>query len=227
MPEHLDLLGFFMLGLLGLLGLLGGFGHCIGMCGPFVLYISRRFGTPESSRAAIAVQQSLYGAGRMITYAAMGIAAGALGQAVDLAGSVLGFQRVAAVIAGLLLILFAVLSLVDVSSLLSSTGGSLFARVATVLRERSPNNALITGILLGFLPCGLVYSAVIAAAAQGGWLKGGVGLLLFGLGTLPALVGLSMVDELLARHRAFINRLSIFFLLVMGAWFVWQGISAG
>ena len=60
MRENLDLLGFFML------GLLGGFGHCIGMCGPFVLYISRRFGTPESSRAAILSQQGLYGLGRFL-----------------------------------------------------------------------------------------------------------------------------------------------------------------
>ncbi len=221
MRESLDLLGFLML------GLLGGFGHCIGMCGPFVLYISRRFGTPEASRAAILGQQGLYGLGRMLTYAGMGIAAGALGQAVDMAGSMLGFQRVAAVIAGGLLILYALLSLIDLLPFLASTGGSLFARVARRLRERSPNNALLTGILLGFLPCGLVYSAVIAAAAQGGALKGGLGLLLFGVGTLPAMMGLSLVDELLARHRAVINRISILFLLVMGGWFVWQGLSAG
>ena len=220
MRESLDLLGFLML------GLLGGFGHCIGMCGPFVLYISRRFGTPEASRAAILGQQGLYGLGRMLTYAGMGIAAGALGQAVDMAGSMLGFQRVAAVIAGGLLILYALLSLIDLLPFLASTGGSLFARVARRLRERSPNNALLTGILLGFLPCGLVYSAVIAAAAQGGALKGGLGLLLFGVGTLPAMMGLSLVDELLARHRAVINRISILFLLVMGGWFVWQGLSA-
>jgi uncharacterized protein len=221
MRENLDLIGFFML------GLLGGFGHCIGMCGPFVLYISRRFGTPESSRAAILGQQSLYGFGRLVTYAAMGIAAGALGQAVDMAGSMLGFQRVASVIAGGLLIVYALLSLIDLLPFLSSTGGSLFARVAGRMRKRSPNNALLTGILLGFLPCGLVYSAVIAAAAQGGAVKGGIGLLLFGLGTLPAMLGLSMVDELLARHRNLINKLSIVFLLVMGGWFVWQGVRAG
>jgi len=219
--ENLDLFGFLML------GLLGGFGHCIGMCGPFVLYVSRRFGTPESSRAAILGHHTLYGLGRLFTYAAMGIAAGALGQAVDLAGSVLGFQRAASVLAGGLLILYALLSLIDLLPFLASTGGSLFARVAGLFRKRSPNNAFFTGILLGFLPCGLVYSAVIAAAAQGGVVKGGLGLVLFGLGTLPAMVGLSMVDELLARHRAIINRISIVFLLIMGGWFVWQGLVAG
>lgn len=218
MRESLDLLGFLML------GLLGGFGHCIGMCGPFVLYISRRFGTPEASRAAILGQQGLYGLGRMLTYAGMGIAAGALGQAVDMAGSMLGFQRVAAVIAGGLLILYALLSLIDLLPFLASTGGSLFARVARRLRERSPNNALLTGILLGFLPCGLVYSAVIAAAALGGPIEGGIGLALFGVGTVPAMLGISVADELLVRHRNLVNRLSQGVILAMGLWFTWKGI---
>ncbi len=221
MLENLTLFGFFVV------GLSIGFGHCLGMCGPFVLYISRRFGRSDASRVAILGHQGLYGLGRIVTYTAMGIAAGALGQALDLAGSMLGFQRAAAVIAGSLLILYALYSLVDLVPALSSTGGSLFARVGRVLRERSPNNAFFTGILLGFLPCGPVYTMVIAATAQGSWYGGGLGLLLFGLGTLPAMLGLSLVDELLARHRAFINRLSIVFLLVMGVVFVWQGVMAG
>lgn len=218
MPEHLDLLGFLTV------GLLTGFGHCLGMCGPFVLYVSRRFGTPQSSRGAILLQQAIYGVGRTLTYTALGIAAGALGQAVDLAGSMLGVQRIAAVIAGGLLILYAGLSLVGQLPYLAGPGGNLFTRIAGTLRERSPNNALLTGILLGFLPCGPLYGMVIAAAGQGGWISGGLGLLLFGLGTLPAMLGLSLADELLARHRAMINRLSIVFLLVMGIWFVGQGV---
>jgi len=220
MPEHLDLLGFLTV------GLLTGFGHCLGMCGPFVLYVSRRFGTPESSRGAILLQQTLYGAGRTLTYTGLGIAAGALGQAVDLAGSMLGVQRIAAVIAGGLLILYAGLSLVGQLPHLAGPNGNLFTRIAGTLRERSPNSAFLTGILLGFLPCGPLYGMVIAAAGQGGWISGGLGLLLFGLGTLPAMLGLSLADELLARHRAVINRISIVFLLVMGVWFVWQGVGA-
>jgi len=215
-------------GLIGLLlvGLAVGFGHCVGMCGPFVLYISRRFGTEESSRPAILGQQLLYGLGRIVTYAGMGIAAGALGQAVDLAGSMFGFQRIAAIVAGGFLILYAVLTLFDFKPAIPSTGGGLFARIAGTLRQRSPNNAFFTGILLGFLPCGPVYSALSAAVALGTWWEGGLGLALFGVGTLPAMLGLSMVDELLARHRVLINRLSIVFLLVMGGWFVYQGLAA-
>jgi sulfite exporter TauE/SafE len=144
---------------------------------------------------------------------------------VDLAGEILGYQRIAAVVAGGLLILYGLVSLFNILPLLAENGGPIFARVAGLLRGRSPNNAFLTGVLLGFLPCGLVYSAVIAAAARGGALDGALGLLLFGAGTLPAMLGLSVVDELLARHRALINRLSMIFILVMGGWFVWQGLA--
>jgi sulfite exporter TauE/SafE len=81
------------------------------------------------------------------------------------------------------------------------------------------------GMLLGFLPCGLVYAAVIAAAALGGPLQGGAGLALFGLGTVPAMLGVSVADELLVRHRNLVNRLSQAVLLAMGLWFVWKGFA--
>jgi sulfite exporter TauE/SafE len=104
-------------------------------------------------------------------------------------------------------------------------GGPLFQRAASLLARRAPGNALLTGLLLGLLPCGLVYSALIAATARGGPVQGATALVLFGVGTAPALLGLSVVDELLARHRARLGQLSALFLLLMGGWFVWQGLQ--
>ena len=80
-------------------------------------------------------------------------------------------------------------------------------------------------MFLGLLPCGLLYSAVIAAVARGGPLQGAAALVLFGLGTAPALLGVSLADELVIRYRWFVSRLSQVFLLVMGAWFLWRGLS--
>jgi hypothetical protein len=97
--------------------------------------------------------------------------------------------------------------------------------VAGVLKGRVPGHPFATGLFLGLLPCGLLYSALIAAAARGGPTEGAAALALFGLGTAPALLGVSVADELLARNRAFVNRLSQVFLLVMGAWFLWTGLA--
>ncbi|HQN06687.1 MAG TPA: sulfite exporter TauE/SafE family protein [Thermoanaerobaculia bacterium] len=217
MIETVSLLGFLSL------GLLGGFGHCVGMCSPFVLFVSRRYAAPDAGRAAAFRAQLWYTAGRVLTYAILGALAGALGGVVQLAGALLGLQRAASVVAGAVLVLWALVALSDLVPGLE-TGGSLFAKVAARLKGRVPGHPFAVGLFLGLLPCGLLYSAVIAAVARGGPLEGALALLLFGLGTAPALLGVSLADELLARHRAFVNRLSQVFLLAMGAWFLWTGL---
>ena len=218
MIQTIDLLGFLTL------GLLGGFGHCVGMCSPFVLFVSRRYGPLEGRRRAALAAQLWYTAGRVITYAALGAIAGALGGVVELAGTLLGVQRAAAVAAGGVLVVWALVALSDLVPRLE-TGGSLFARVAGRLKGRVPGHPFAIGLFLGLLPCGLLYSAIIAAVARGGPLEGAAALALFGVGTAPALLGVSLADELLARRRVFVNRLSQVFLLVMGAWFLWTGLA--
>jgi len=216
MIQTIDLAGFLTL------GLLGGFGHCVGMCSPFVLFVSRRYVPAGGGRAAVVAAQLWYTTGRIVTYAALGAAAGALGGVVELAGGLVGFQRAASVVAGSVLVVWALVALSDLVPR-RGTGGTLFTRVAGVLKGRVPGHPFATGLFLGLLPCGLLYSALIAAAARGGPTEGAAALALFGLGTAPALLGVSVADELLARNRALVNRLSQAFLLAMGIWFLSNG----
>jgi uncharacterized protein len=216
--QTIDLLGFLTL------GLLGGFGHCVGMCSPFVLFVSRRYVAPDGGRSAAFAAQGWYTAGRIVTYAALGAAAGALGGILQLAGTLLGLQRAASILAGAVLVVWALVALSDLVPRLDA-GGNLFTRVAGAMKGRVPGHPYATGLFLGLLPCGLLYSALIAAAARGGALQGAAALALFGIGTAPALLGVSVADELLARKRAFVNRLSQVFLLAMGAWFLWTGLA--
>ena len=220
MIQTIDLLGFLTL------GLLGGFGHCVGMCSPFVLFVSRRYVPPNGSRSAALAAQGWYTAGRVLTYAVLGAIAGALGGVLQLAGTLLGVQRAASIVAGAVLVVWALVALSDLVPRMDA-GGNFFHRVAAALKGRVPGHPFVTGLFLGLLPCGLLYSALIAAGARGGPIQGAVALALFGLGTAPALLGVSVADELLARNRAFLNRLSQAFVLVMGAWFLWTGLSGG
>ena len=217
MIQTIDLLGFLTL------GLLGGFGHCVGMCSPFVLFVARRHVPPGGGRPAAFVAQSWYTAGRVVTYALLGAVAGALGGVVELAGGLLGLQRAAAMVAGGVLVIWAVVALSDLVPRLDA-GGRLFTRVAGALKGRVPGHPFATGLFLGLLPCGLLYSALIAAAGRGGPLEGAAALALFGIGTAPALLSVSVADELLARNRTVINRLSQVFLLAMGVWFLANGL---
>jgi hypothetical protein len=212
-----DLVGFLVL------GFLGGFGHCVGMCSPFVLLVARRYGAPGGWAPAVA-PQLWYAAGRILTYAALGAAAGALGGAVELAGSLLGVQRAASVVAGAVLVVHAILALAGAGPLSRSQGGRFFSRVSATLGRRVPGHPLALGLLLGLLPCGLLYSALIAAVSRGGPLPGALALVAFGLGTAPSLLGVSLADGLLARRRAWLDGLARWFLLAMGVWFVWSGV---
>ncbi len=84
--------------------------------------------------------------------------------------------------------------------------------------------ALLLGLLLGLLPCGLLYTALMAAIAVGGAVNGFLALVCFGLGTTPALFGVSLADTLFVRQRTSLNRLSHLFVVAMGAWFIWRGV---
>jgi hypothetical protein len=188
------------------------------------LFVSRRYVSPGGGRPTAFAAQSWYTAGRVVTYSMLGAVAGALGSVVQLAGTLLGLQRAASIVAGAVLVVWALVTLSDLVPRLGS-GGTLFTRVAGALKGRVPGHPFATGLFLGLLPCGLLYSALIAAAARGGAIEGAAALALFGIGTAPALLGVSVADELLARNRAVVNRLSQVFLLAMGIWFLWTGLS--
>jgi sulfite exporter TauE/SafE len=209
-----DLLAFL------LLGLVGSVSHCVGMCAPFVMIVARRFGGPDGGYSPQAAHL-WYTTGRLLTYAALGAAAGTLGGVVEFAGGLVGVQRAAAIAAGLALIGFAVASLTG----RAGVHGGWFGRVSSAIGARMPGHPLTVGLLLGLLPCGLLYAAMAGAVARGGALGGGLALAAFGLGTVPALLGVSLADARLVRHRAAVNRYSQLFVLAMGVWFLWTGVG--
>lgn len=217
--QHLDLLAFLTL------GVLGSAAHCVGMCSPFVLLVSRRYGPPGGGHGPVAAQL-WYNTGRIVTYAALGALAGAFGGVVQMAGALVGVQRTAAVVAGAALVVSALVSLFALSTR-APAPSAWFGRVFARFKGRVPGHPLALGLFLGLLPCGLLYSAVVAAVARGGPLEGATALAIFGLGTAPALLGLSLADALFLRHRVVMNRFSHVFVLVMGVWFLWRGLALG
>ena len=213
--NHLDLVAFLML------GLLGSAAHCVGMCTPFVFMVSRRYGLPAGAHIPW-IAQAWYHAGRLTTYGLLGALGGALGSALQLAGALVGLQRAAAILAGAALIITGAASLMSLQP--ASGPGEWAGRLTSMLGRRMPGHPYALGVVLGLLPCGLIYSAVVAAMATGSALNGAAGLVLFGLGTAPALVGVSLADALFVRRRALLNRLAQVFVLVMGGWFVWHAV---
>ena len=183
--------------------------HCIGMCGPFVAFYS---GSDGSAGARRLLSHVSYSGGRLVTYAGFGLAAGAVGAALDVAGSLAGFQRIAAVLAGATMILWGVFALLQLRGIRIFKHTSGNGRIARVLRrgfslvsDKPPVvRAGVVGLLSGFLPCGWLWAFVVTAAGTGSALKGAAVMAAFWAGTVPALLavgfGTQLVSAPLRRH---------------------------
>ena len=203
-----------------ILGLAGSL-HCAGMCGPLVLAVtSGSRGGPNGLLAMIA-----YHAGRIGTYALLGVVFGMLGRSLALAG----LQRWVSIGAGVLL-------LAGLASLLPSQGstwavavvGGLRKTAAPWMRHPTLSARIVLGSINGLLPCGLVYAAGAGSAAAGNLLESVAYMTVFGLGTLPMMFGLSMTGRTLPlRWWAGIQGLVPWTLGMVGILLIVRGLGLG
>jgi sulfite exporter TauE/SafE len=176
-----------------LVGLLGG-GHCAGMCGGIVGAVSLSLpGSKPRTGYLLA-----YNLGRILSYGVAGLLAGAVGASSFFLEHVLPVERVLYAVASAMLVLLG-LYLAGIWRgvvVLEVAGGRLWRHLQPWSRRflpvRTLPQALVLGSIWGWLPCGLVYSVVVAALATGSPWRGGALMLAFGLGTLPALMAMGM-----------------------------------
>jgi sulfite exporter TauE/SafE len=184
-----------------LVGLLGGT-HCVGMCGGIVGALS--LGGPARWSMHLA-----YNAGRILSYTAAGALAGALGAAGIGLGGDAPVRILLYLIANLMLVALG-LYLLGVTRALAFTerlGQRLWLRIQPLTRRflpaRTAAQAFPLGVLWGWLPCGLVYSALATALGSASVAGGALAMLAFGAGTLPNLLAAGI---LLARMNEFVRR---------------------
>jgi uncharacterized protein len=224
-------------------GLLGGFGHCIGMCGPLVATYSVRITGRNLG------PQMLYNLGRITTYSVLG---GVMGLTGSFAGVVKGierFQNITLALVGALMVLMGLSTVSSVSFLRRANDRSeterlqqgdsaclsgVISRITSVVVETKSVGAFFpAGLVLGFIPCGLLYTALIAAAGAGaasanraeGFLQGFLLLFLFGIGTAPALLLLGgIVSRKSEWLRARLYRASAVMMLLVGVLYIYRAI---
>ena len=176
-----------------LVGLLGG-GHCVGMCGGIVGAVTL---TLPGQRPKVAYLFA-YNGGRIASYTFAGVLAGLIGASGFFLNQVLPVERLLYALASLMLVVLG-LYLAGVWQgvlVLERLGGILWKRVQPLSKKllplRSVPQAFALGLVWGWLPCGLVYSVLVAALATGSATQGGLLMLAFGLGTLPTLLAMGM-----------------------------------
>ena len=166
------------------LGLLGSL-HCAAMCGPLMLTLP----VPPGGPTSFIVGRSVYQLGRVTTYCLLGLIAGLVGQSIFLAG----LQRTLSIGLGLAILFgFLIAKKVSLSAPIVRLVGVLKTAMAAQLRQRSFRSLALLGMLNGLLPCGLVYVAVAGAVARGNLFSGVLFMLIFGLGTLPMMLGIGL-----------------------------------
>lgn len=212
-------------------GLLGGV-HCVGMCGGVVGAMT--FGLPESARANGRLLLFLggYNLGRIASYTLAGLLVGGIGGiAVDLV-SLRHATMILLVLAGAFMILLGLYLAGWWRGLaqLERVGGVLWRRIEPLARRlmivRRPWQTVPMGLVWGWLPCGLVYSALILALTAGGPLEGALVMLSFGLGTLPNLMLIGVFAAQLTRFTRDPRVRVIAGLIVIGFGLYYLGLAA-
>lgn len=215
-----------------LLGLMGSLGHCVGMCGPVVLLLTRRAaGHTSGATSAPGGNVALLHVGRVATYATLGWAAGALGQVLGVA--LPGLRRAQGVLALIVAFMAVYMALAILGRApspevylagLTRRWGRAVQRLATVDRRQS---ALFLGLLWGLLPCGLVMTALLAAATTGTPWNGALTMLAFGLGTWPALLTLGwLTAHGVSRTRFWTRQAAALVVLLFSTQMALRGLAA-
>lgn len=211
------LLSTFLLGFLGT-------GHCIGMCGPLVLAFPGRSGG--------FLPHLCYHAGRIATYVAIGFLMGAAAaglmqipgtSGVDALQRVSRIQVILSLLAGAFLLYLGLAQLgfvrepgwMSVAQPQKIPGYRKIVRSAYLKGQHG--EMLLTGVVMGFLPCGLSYAAFSRALASGDPVEGALLLAGFGLGTLPGLLLIGTGASRLARkYRRHLDLVAGLLMIGMG-----------
>lgn len=197
------------------LGFTTGF-HCLGMCGPIALSL----GLSKKQQVNYHLQNITYQLGRIFTYALLGSILGFVGEGFEMAG----FQKHLTIVAGVLLIVMALFSFggKDFASRIPFVNKALMRvkiNLGKLLSKTDYSSRFLTGVLNGFLPCGMVYMALTASLAAGGIWQGALFMALFGLGTFPFMFAAVLFGNML--NTATRTRILKFVPVMMLVWEVY------
>ncbi len=178
--------------------------HCVSMCGPMVITYALK-GTEEGSLAEKVVPNLAYQFAKIFSYVLVGLALGALGGLIDLAA----LRPYVMVLAGAFMIVLALgmtgkfpwaarLTPRPPKFLLAAMNKvRVRANTQAAADQSSLSTPVLFGLLTGLMPCAPLIAAQLQAIAAGDALTGALGMMAFGLGTAPLMLGFGMASSLL------------------------------
>lgn len=223
MTEPLSLLAMLMIGLLGS-------GHCVGMCGG----IASGLGFASSGNTVNGVNMASdrvrgpqlvlgYNLGRILSYGLAGLLVASLGY---WGREFLALGPWLRILAGVILVLMGLYlaGWWNILVYLEKVGGRLWRRLQPLGRPLLPvkgaGQAVLLGMLWGWLPCGLVYTALAYAATAQSPAQGGLMMVFFGLGTAPAMVAGGLFSARIRQllQGRYLRQLMALAMIAFGVW---------
>ena len=207
-----------------LVGLVGSL-HCIGMCGPIAIALP----VPDSSNLSFFTGRILYNLGRVVTYSFLGAILGLVGSKIALAGA----QQVVSIVLGVVIIIAVLLpqkykNFFAQHPVIQKLAHPLKSNIGVLFSKGTFSAMFLIGILNGFLPCGLVYVALAGAIASGDAISGAVVMILFGLGTVPAMFAASVFGKFInIGIRTKIRKAVPVLAIILGVIFILRGMNLG
>ncbi len=239
-----------------LLGLLGSLGHCVGMCGPVSILLTRPARAAGLTSRRLTLWIAPLHLGRLVTYMLLGTAATLVGHVFSRlvmflsacvapgtlppsgaeGGDILFLRYAQGSIALLLAAAFVYMALATLGKVppvetllsnLTSRWGQMVRSMTTPATRVRPWRPLSLGLVWGLLPCGLVYSALLMASTAAQPWQGGLLMLAFGAGTIPATVAtgwLGTREGMTLRHGA--RTLAALLIFIFGVQMALRGLAA-
>lgn len=205
-----------------LMGLLGSL-HCAVMCGPLMLSLPLQ----KTSYLKSAFQLLLYQLGRVLMYTLMGVLVGWIGSSF----TVFANQQTLSLIIGIVLVIFVILQFSGIySKHLSNFQYQIVAPISKLMGKLFglPLWGFFAGLLNGLIPCGMVYLALATALNTSTIAGGATFMFLFGLGTTPLMLMISLGGIYLKRYIKFdTRRLIPYFMLFIGVLFIMRSADLG
>jgi len=199
-------------------GLFGSF-HCIGMCsginGAFTLGYGRDRLLPLLA----------YHGTRILTYVLFGVVGALLGRVVVQTGIIGKTQGLLMILAGVIVVLLG-LNLLGLLRWSKATDPVPQPVSFTLGKSKRSLNPFLAGLLNGLVPCGLVFSVAVKAASTAEPLQAGLLMLAFGAGTLPSMLGISLLGSAIGTHlRGGLARLAGVTVILLGLWTLYEGAT--
>lgn len=198
--------------------------HCVGMCGPLMLALPvRHLGRWQQLSAIV-----LYNSGRIITYSIIGLIIGLLGRKIVNPA----LQQWLSIIAGITMLLLAAAYFTGKKWLkpgwMINMHSWLLDSMSVLLQSKKIGGYFLLGAANGLLPCGMVYIAIAGALMHSGQGQSMLFMMVFGLGTLPAMLALGFFGlqiRLSMRNR--VKRMMPFFVVAIAVLLILRGMNLG